>query len=340
MEKVFDFSRYVTSFLTDYLIGEKGLSNNTVKSYSFTFLLLVKYMKEEKRIEANRLAIGNMTADNIVGFLDWLQNERKCGAATRNQRLAAIAAFARFVQYKCPEALYDCQRILAVPAKKSEEKIVSYLTVDGIKLLLRQPDRTTIRGKRDLALVSLMYESAARVQEVIDLTPSSLRIDSTPHCIVLHGKGDRNRLVPIPEDQVVVLREYMKRTGTDKRENHGKPLFPNPRNRKMTRNGMNNVLVKYVELARKKNPALIPLGISCHSIRHSKAMALLEAGVELMHIRDFLGHRSVLTTERYARVNPKFTFEAVKNAYADISGELPMWEGDDGLIERLRELSR
>ncbi len=340
MEKDLDFARYVTLFLSDYLVGEKGLSGNTVKSYSYTFLLLLRYMKEEKRIEANRLAIKNMTVDNIVGFLDWLQNERKCSNATRNQRLAAIAAFARFVQYRCPEHLYDCQRILAVPIKKGEEKILSYLTVGGIKLLLRQPDRTTIRGIRDFTLVALMYESAARVQEIIDLTPSSLRIDSAPHCIILHGKGNKNRLVPLPEDLVTVIREYMKKTGLDKRENYDRPIFPNPRHQKMSRNGMNNVLTKYVRMARKENPALVPEGISCHSIRHSKAMALLEAGVELMHIRDFLGHRSVLTTEIYARVNPKFTFEAVKSAYGNISEEIPMWEGDNELIERLRELAR
>lgn len=126
MEKIFDFARYITVFLTDYLIDEKGLSNNTVKSYSYTFLLLIKYMKEKKGVNANELAIKDITVGNIVAFLDWLQNERKCGNSTRNQRLTAIAAFVRFIQYKCPEALYDCQQILAIPAKKSEGKLLSH----------------------------------------------------------------------------------------------------------------------------------------------------------------------------------------------------------------------
>ena len=141
-------------------------------------------------------------------------------------------------------------------------------------------------------------------------------------------------MVPLPENLVIVIKKYMKKTGIDKRENYDKPIFPNPRHQKMTRNGINNVLMKYVRMAQKKNPTLVPAGISCHSIRHSKAMALLEDGVELMHIRDFLGHKSVLTTEIYAKVNPKFTFEAVKIAYSSIIEEIPMWEGDNELIKR------
>ncbi len=340
MKQNFDFSRSVTTFLTDYLVGEKGMSNNTVRSYSYTFILLLKYMKEQKHIDADRLTLKNMTKVNIVGFLDWLQRERNCSDATRNLRLAAIIAFARFVEYKCPASLYDCQQIISISTKKSEGKIISFLTVEGVKLLLGQPDKSTVKGLRDFVLIALMYESAARVQEIIDLTPSSLRIQSTPLCVILHGKGNKNRLVPLPEDLGPAVKEYMKRTGLDKREDCDKPLFPNRQGQKMTRNGINNVLVKYAQIAREKNPTLTPPKVSCHSMRHSKAMALLEAGVELMHIRDFLGHKSVLTTEIYAKVNPKFTFEAVRSAYSNISDEIPMWEGDDKLMERLKELAR
>lgn len=340
MKQNFDFARSVTTFLTDYLVGEKGMSDNTIRSYSYTFILLLKYMKEEKHIDADRLTLKSMTKVNIVAFLDWLQRERNCGNATRNLRLAAIIAFARFLEYKYPASLYDCQQIISIPAKKSEGKIISFLTEEGVKLLLGQPDKSTVKGLRDFVLIALMYESGARVQEIIDLTPSSLRIQSTPLCVILHGKGNKNRLVPLPEDLGSAVKEYMKRSGLDKREDCDKPLFPNRQGQKMTRNGINNVLVKYAQIVREKNPTLAPPKISCHSMRHSKAMALLEAGVELMHIRDFLGHKSVLTTEIYAKVNPKFTFEAVRSAYGNISDEIPMWEGDDKLMKRLKELAR
>jgi len=340
MKQVSDFGRLLTDFLTNYLIGEKGVSNNTVKSYSITFILLLRYMRDVKRIDIRRLAIGNINRNNIVDFLDWMQKERKCGISTRNQRLAAIAAFTKFLQYKYPASLLDCQEILTIPSKKHEEKIISYLNVEGIKLLLEQPDKSTILGLRDLCLLSLMYESAARVQEIIDLTPTSLRINSKPYCVVLHGKGNKNRVVPLSENVVTILNEYMKRSSIGKREFAIKPLFPNKQLQKMTRNGINNILVKYFKMVQLKNPVIAHEGISCHSIRHSKAMNLLEAGVELIHIRDFLGHKSVITTELYARVNPKFTFEAVKKAYADISEEIPIWEGNEELIEKLKELSK
>ncbi|MFA5534561.1 MAG: tyrosine-type recombinase/integrase [Mariniphaga sp.] len=341
MKQINDFARLLSGFLNSYLPNEKGVSVNTIKSYSFTFILFVKYMHESRKVPVTRLSFTHLNKDLVVGFLDWLQNERNCGNATRNQRLAAIFSFIKYAEYMNPKHLFDCHQILSIPAKQTESKVLNYLNIDGIKLLLQQPNILKAKGLRDLALLSLMYESAARVQEIIDLTPSSLFIINKPYRIILYGKGNKYRSVPLPDKQVELLRRYMTQSCLLNRENTQKPLFPNYQGQKMTRNGINNILVKYVKMANEKNPDVVPKHLSCHALRHSKAMYLLESKVELMHIRDFLGHKSVLTTEIYARMNPKFTFEAVKNAYKNITAEnIPAWKENSELMAMLKNLAK
>ena len=341
MKHVNDFARQLSGFLNNYLSHEKGVSANTIKSYSYTFILLIKYLHENRNVPVTRLSFTHVNKDLVVDFLDWLQKERGCSDATRNQRLAAISSFIKYAEYMNPGHLFDCHQILSIPVKKPESKALTYLNIDGMKLLLQQPDAQKAKGFRDLALLSLMYESAARVQEIIDLTPASLFITDKPYRVILHGKGKKYRSVPLPDKQVALLKQYMNQSSLLNRENTQKPLFPNYQGQKMTRNGINNILVKYVKMANKKDPSLVPGHLSCHAIRHTKAMHLLESKVELMHIRDFLGHKSVLTTEIYARMNPKFTFEAVKNAYKNITAEnIPAWKGNSELIVMLKNLAK
>lgn len=341
MKQPTDLARYLSTFLNSYLPNEKGVSSNTVKSYSYTFILLIGFMRDVKKINIHRLSFKHLNKDIIVNFLDWLQSERSCCDATRNQRLAAISSFIKYVEYMNPADLYDCHQILSIPFKKTNQKVIAFLNLEGMKLLLQQPDRNKMKGMRDLALLTLMYESAARVQEVIDLTPSSLFIVNKPYRVVLYGKGNKYRSIPLPPEQVKILMLYMEQSDLMRRENAAKPLFPNQQGSKMTRNGINNVLIKYTQMARNINGSLIPENLSCHSIRHSKAMQLLESGVPLIYIRDFLGHKSVLTTEVYARVNPKYTFDAVQNAYKNItSDEVPIWDGNEELVTMLKNLCK
>ncbi len=341
MKQPTDFAKYISGFLYNYLTNERGVSKNTIKSYSYSFILFVKFMHEVKKIHINRLSLKDITKEVVVEFLDWIQSNRKCSDSTRNQRLAAISSFIKYIEYMDPAALYKYHQILSIPMKKTERKLISYLTIDGVKLLLQQPNVVKGKGLRDLTLLSLMYESAARVQEIIDLTPSSLHLESKPYRVILHGKGNKNRSIPLPEKEVQILKQYMNQYELFNRDNVQKPLFPNNQGQKMTRNGVNNILKKYVTMAKKKDIKLIPDGLSCHSLRHSKAIWLLESKVELMHIRDFLGHKSVITTEIYARVNPGYTFEAVKNAYKNITtDEIPIWEGNNELLVMLKEFAK
>ena len=146
-----DFSKSLTDFLSKYLPGERGLSTNTIESYKTTFILFITFMEEKRKIQVNKLAIKDISKECVVAFLEWLQSDRHCSTATRNVRLAALHSFFRYLQYELPENLYEWQQILSVKAKKTSKKSVNYLTIDGIKLLLQQPDQSTPKGRREFS---------------------------------------------------------------------------------------------------------------------------------------------------------------------------------------------
>jgi site-specific recombinase XerD len=231
--------------------------------------------------------------------------------------------------------------IRLIPLKKAEKKNIRYLTIDGMKLLLQQPDRTSRQGRRDLALLALMYDTGARVQEITDLTVENVRC-TKPYTVRITGKGQKTRIVPLLDDQVVHLLKYMKENRLEYIENSCKPLFLNNRMEKLTRGGITYILQKYIEMAKSVNPGLIPDGITCHSLRHSKAMHLLQTDVSLIYIRDILGHESVMTTEIYAKTDSKRKREVLTNAFTPTIEEQecdrPLWLKDDNLLEWLKGL--
>jgi len=273
---------------------------------------------------------------SVVEFLDWLQSERKCCDSTRNLRLAALHSFFKYVQYQNPDNLYEYQDIMSIRAKKARKKSLNYLTIEGITLLLEQPDITTKKGRRDLALLSLMYDTGARVQEMIDLTSSAIHLDK-PYTIQITGKGNKTRIIPLLEKQVNILQNYLTEFGLLKPQARLYPLFFNSRYEKLTRAGVTHILLKYADKARIANPKLIPEKLSCHTLRCSKAMHLLQAGVNLVYIRDILGHASVITTEIYARADSKLKREAIEKAYVDVAPKAePFWENNENLLSWLK----
>ena len=335
---VTDFSKYLTGFLSNYLPHERGAGRNTISSYRDAFVLFIRFMEQKRNIKISKLAIKDIKKQTIVEFLDWLQSDRRNSNATRNLRLAAIHSFFKYIQYFVPDNLYEYQSILSVKVKKKEKAAINYLTLDGIRLLLNQPDRTTLKGRRDLALLSLMYDTGARVQEIIDLTPSALHLDK-PTTIRVAGKGNKTRIIPLLEAQVNILKSYLSENNLTKSFAGSYPLFFNNRKEKLTRAGVTYILVKYTDKARQTDQSLIPDKISCHVIRHSKAMHLLQAGVNLIYIRDILGHVSVETTEIYARADSKQKREAIEKAYVDVvNKEEPAWENNENLLNWLKSL--
>ena len=332
-----DFSKYISDFISRYMPNEKGASANTITAYRDTFVLLLNFAQNKKHVNIEKLTLEKITKETIIEFLDWIQKERKCSNSTRNARLAAIHSFYRYLQYESLDYLNECQKILSIKFKKTKKESINYLTIEGIKLLLQQPDTRTSRGRRDLTLLSLMYDTGSRVQEVIEFTPSMLRLNK-PATIKIVGKGNKARLVPMLDAQTEHLKNYIKENRLNEPFANMYPLFFNSRKEKLTRAGINFIVQKYSKMARKENGIIIPDKISCHTFRHSKAMHLLQAGVNLVYIRDILGHVSIQTTEIYARADSKQKREALEKAYVNINpNEEPMWTKDENLITWLKK---
>lgn len=232
---------------------------------------------------------------------------------------------------------------MSIKFKRIEKQSVNYLDVDGIKLLRSQIPTQTKEGRRDLALIALLYDSGARVQELIDLTPLDVHL-TRPYYITLFGKGREKRLVPLQDQQFELLKDYMEENGLLKPSYNQRPLFTNNRGRKLSNAGITFILMRYVKSGHNVNPDLIPERISPHCLRHSKAMHLLQAGVNLIYIRNILGHVSMQTTEIYARAGSKQKREALESAYIDVLPQVEesirSWEKDSKLKSWLKNLGK
>ena len=239
-----DFSKYLTDYLTQYLPNECGVSPNTIQTYSVTFTILLRYMKIEEGISPDKLCLNDITKSRVINFLEWLESDRKCSISTRNARLATLHSFFKYIQYRDVKGMMVWQEILSVRYKKCASPEMSYLKTDGIKLLLRQPDISTKNGRRDLALLGLMYDSAARVQEIADLTPSDFRFEGTT-TVKLKGKGRKSRIVPLSENQVRNLFRYMQENQLFEPHASVHPLFGNPHNDKLSRAAILAIVKKH-----------------------------------------------------------------------------------------------
>ncbi len=332
-----DFAKYLTEFLAGYLPEQKNVSKNTIRSYRDTFKLLIAYCQEIKGIPSERITLNLLSSEWITGFLGWLEGERKCSISTRNQRLAALHSFFRYVQAEEPAGMFHFQKVTAIPIKRVKRTVVEYLTPEAMKLLLEQPDKHTPRGRRDLTLISVLYDSGARVQELIDMRVCDVTLH-VPAVLTLTGKGNKSRRVPLMKNAASLLQSYLMENKLDKPWKNEQPLFTNSQHHKLTRKGVTYILSKYVESARKTS-TLLPHKVNNHMLRHSKAMHLLQAGVNLIYIRDFLGHVDLKTTEIYARADTEMKRKAIENAYPDlIESNLPDWSKDQALLSWLSEI--
>jgi site-specific recombinase XerD len=297
-------------------------------------------MKTVHKINADRIDFKDITQECIVGFLQWTEQERGCSVSTRNTRLAAIHSFFKYLQYKAPEHLAQWQRILSIKTKKTPRVKNAFLTAEGLNLLFKQPDTKTKNGQRDIVLLSLLYESAARVQELIDLTPSCVTFGK-PSLLRVTGKGNKTRIVPISEQASILLRAHMAENNLFEPYANEYPLFGSKKRQKFTRMGITAILKKYVNRARISNPSLIPKKITPHTMRRSKAMILLRAGVDIVCLRDFMGHASVTTTEIYVRDDHEQKIKAIEHtALSNIANECPSWQKDRGLLDWLESLGK
>ncbi len=292
---------YITKFFSEYLPSNLGASINTVKSYRDTFVQFISFFETKYKIKSAKLSFDDITAPSIEDFLLWLEKEKRISIATRNQRLGAIHSFFKYIQHREPAYFNLCTSILSIGFKKTPLSAISYLSLNEIKILFSLPNKKIKQEYRDLTMLVILYDTGARVQELLDLKLQQIRLDSKP-IVYLQGKGNKTRVVPIGNDTANIIKKYIVDNAITIQTDN---LFKNKQQKPLTRAGVHYVLNKYIEIGRKQKPNLFKKTVSPHCMRHSKAMHLLEAGVNLIYIRDFLGHASVTTTEIYAKTNPE-----------------------------------
>lgn len=335
--KASDFSRFLTRYLTHYLPVQRNLSSNTIRSYRDTFKLLLIFCRDEKGFNIAKMSLDKLDKKCVEEFLLWLTNTRFASPSTYNQRLSAIHAFFDYVMTEEPAYMEQCISILKIKSMVSPAPPAQYLTPENLKHLLSMPDTSTLKGRRHLVLLTVLYDTAARVSELTDICMRDVRLDF-PAVITLHGKGGKIRTVPLMKQTAELLQSYLAENHVDVRRNPDMPLFWNGSRRKLTRSGVTYIVQKYADMARTMAPG-IPVKISPHIFRHTKAMHMVQANVNPVFIKDYLGHADISTTEVYARADNEAKRAALEKATAHLG--LPKashWEQDAELIEWLSSL--
>jgi site-specific recombinase XerD len=332
-----DFSVHVTSFLTHYLAAQRNVSPNTIKAYRDVFTLLLRFCRDVQGIAPERLRLEQVDVSLLEAFLDYLEREKQSSPRTRNHRLAALHAFFRYIQSEEPACMFQCQKILAIPLRRCARPTVAYLSKEELAEILVQPDLQTPEGRRDAVLLSVLYDTGARVQELIDLSAGDVRLDP-PAQVRLLGKGRKMRTVPLMGNTAQLLRDHLRENRLDRPEQFEMPLFQNARHQRLSRSGIRYILQKYLFRARSKRPSL-NRKVSPHTLRHAKGMHLLQSGISLDMIRDFLGHVDVTTTQIYARANLEMKPTALEkiNECSPVQA-IPCWQENKGLLDWLRSL--
>ena len=315
-----DFAYYLSKYLKDYLVLERNMSSNTIRSYKKTFELLIDYLINKKNFKINYINFETVTRDIIIEFLNYLEEEKKNTIRTRNQRLACIKSFYQYCLIEEIENIKNIREILAIKSKKHPKKVIDYLTEEELKTILESIDTTTKIGRRDLVILSLLYDTAARASEIINLKIEDIRLEEK--YVILYGKGSKQRVVPLMENTVNLLKQYLKET-TNETYLLGKLATYE--------------LIRY--LFKKINKRFLIKKITPHTFRHTRAIHLLKSGVSLIMIRDLLWHESVVTTEIYAKVLEKDKFKAIEEvSFQDINNKLDDWNDDKELLSQLLNL--
>lgn len=330
------FARHVSHFLGHYLAGQRNLSPNTIKAYRDVFVLLLRFCRDVKCIAVERLALEQIDARLVDAFLDHLERDRHCAIRTLNQRLAVLHSFFRYLQVEEPALSVQSQQILAIPLRRFTRHEVGYLSREHLAALLAQPDLGRPAGRRDAVMLSVLYDSGARVQELIDLTAGDVRLQAPAQVRIL-GKGRKVRVVPLMANTARLLQQFIDENRLALPENYDRPLFRNRHGNPLTRVGINYILQKYLQKLRETQPDL-KQKVSPHTLRHTKAMHLVQGGVSLDIVRDFLGHVDIKTTELYARANLEMKRAAIEKVSATPVPDVPSWKESKSLLQWLQSL--
>ena len=316
-----DFSYYLSKFLNEYLVIERNVSKNTIRSYTKTFQLLIDYLVNIKNMKLHNINFNTITRDIILDFLNHLE-EKGNTIRTRNQRLAAIKSFYQYCLYYETNNIHNINQILTIKFKKYTKKVMDYLTEEELQTIFNSIDSSTKKGLRNLTLLVLLYDTGARASEIINLKVEDICLEEK--VVILTGKGNKQRVVPIMENTKELIDQYL----NQEKINNGLIFKKNA-----TYSLIHHLFIK---LNNQKN---INKNITPHTFRRSRAIHLLDKGVNIMYIKELLDHKSVTTTEEYAKVLEKSKFEAIKKANPEIKTEYKEdWNNDQDLLNQLLNL--
>ena len=321
---------WVRRFLLEHVVGDLNLSRNTQASYRDTLSLLLPFAAKRRSQAIDQLEVEQLSPDVVRRFLAHLENERQCSTSTRNQRLASIHAFARFIGARSPEHLAWCAQLTAIPFKKAAKGTLPYLEKPEMDAMLATPDRRTRQGARDHALLLFLYNAGARADEAARLTVADLDLGPSP-AVTIVGKGKKTRLCPLWASTANVLKALVaERSGEE-------PVFLNRRRERITRFGVYALVKRCAAQAARHVPSLATKRVSPHVIRHTTAVHLLRAGVDINTIRAWLGHVSIDTTNIYAEVDLAMKAKALR--MCSVPGTpRRSWHAQPGLMAFLRSL--
>jgi len=327
---------WVRRFLMEHMVSERNLSRNTQRSYRDTLRLLLPSITRQTRKPVDRLAVIDVSSDRLRQFLSELEEKRGCAISTRNQRLAAIHALARFIGLHAPELVEWCGQIRTVPFKKAPRSFVTYLEKPEMDALMATPDVTTAQGRREHALLLFLYNAGARADEAAQVRISDLKLPHVPDrdlaSVMIRGKGNKSRQCPLWSQTVRELTLLVQ--GRDPSEH----VFLNRCGRPITRFGIYTLVERCVARAVKDVPSLASKRVSPHTIRHTTATHLLRSGVDINTIRAWLGHVSLETTNVYAEVDLEMKAKALASCEVKEGKAKKHWREDKGLMEFLRTL--
>jgi site-specific recombinase XerD len=293
-----DFGTLIRDFFSERLLNQQNVSPHTVAAYRDTFRLLFGFLRKQRRRSPDMLALDDIDAPSVLAFLRDLEKGRGNCVRTRNSRLGAIRAFVRYASARDPSTLPLGQRVLAIPQKRFDRPLLGYLTRAEVEAVLNALDRTTWSGRRDHALFMLMYNTGARVSEAIALCRNDAHIGPTAF-VHIRGKGRKERSVPLWKPTANVLKQWLLEINEDEQL----PLFPNRHGQQLSRSGVEDRLRRAVSSAATSCPTLRTKNVSPHTLRHSTAMHMLQAGVDITLIALWLGHESTETTHQYVEAD-------------------------------------
>jgi site-specific recombinase XerD len=322
------FPDLLHTFFYEWLGQQRNLSRHTVLSYRDTWRLFLRFVSARQHRPIVALSLSDLDASVVLAFLQYLEQERRVSIGTRNCRLSALHAFFAYVAQREPLAIAQCEAIARIPTKRTSRPAVAYLEADEVEAILRQPDQSKLVGQRDYALLAFLYNTGARIQEALDVTPATVRFDP-PAQVELFGKGRKTRVCPLWPETVSLIKALLKRNPRDKHDQ----IFVNRYGRPLGQVGVRFKLNQYVQRAAKIMPSLAKKSISPHSFRHGAGVMLVSAGTDVTVIRSLLGHEKLDTTNIYARANMETKRKALERVVATARPRKPpRWKRDPELL--------